>query len=141
MKLNITRVLKDELARLGDPLPAWIDTFLFVINQFIDNVGKCLKGQVTFADNISCKIMKVTLQHNVEYIVNPSSVGKNVTSILGVIPVLMLNSTAAQATDVNRNVVTGFGSNLKSNNNIGIVAQFSEGGTTSAMVTFIILFG
>lgn len=140
MKLQITRILKDELARLGEPLPIWIDTFLYTINQFIDQVGKTLKGQITFADNVLCKVVTITLVHNTEYVVSPTLAGKSGLTVLGVIPVIAQKSTAS-ASSASRNVITGWGTNLLSNGNLGIVAQFSAGGITQAAVTFIILFG
>lgn len=139
MKLQITRVLKDELARTGEDLPKWLDPFLYVINQFIDQVGKCLKGQVTFADNIFSNRITVKLTHNTEYIVNPGLAGKTTSQILGVWPILA-NKSSGTASSADVNVITGFGVNLKQNGQIGIVAQFSQGTGISADVTFLVLF-
>jgi hypothetical protein len=111
------------------------------MNRFIDQVGLCLKNNVSFGDNHAGKVMTITLTHNTEYIVNPALANqKNAPNILGAFPVIAQKSSASSSL-VDRNVVTGFGVNLKSNGTLGIVAQFSQGAGTSASVTFIILFG
>lgn len=140
MKLQITRILKDELAKGGDKLPSWIDVLLQVLNSFIDQVGKCLKGQITFTDNILCKILTEKLTHNVEYQVSSAIQGKTGLRVIGVFPINAQGSSVSSALP-DANMITGFGVNLKTNGNLGIVAKFSQGEGVSANVTFIIIYG
>lgn len=141
MKLQLTQILKDELAKSDDKLPSWIDTFLYVINTAINQISTAFKNNITFADNMNSKVVTVKLTHNVEYSVSPILPGqKQAGTIIGAWPILATGSSVAN-TKVDRNVITGFGVNLKSDGSLGIVAQFSQGEKTSANVTFIIQFG
>lgn len=141
MILQLTQILKDELAQSGEKLPGWIDEFLAVINSTINQISSIFSNGITFKDNMNAKVMTVKLTHNVEYTVSPVIPGqKTAGALIGAWPILVTKSSAPN-TKVDRNMITGFGVNQKSDGSLGIVAQFSQGANTSGNVTFILQFG
>ena len=80
MKLSqIKTVSKDSLSKAGE-LPKWIDALLQPLNQFIENVGQALQGQLTFKDNFLCKVTSERLAHGAETEVNPYTSAKQKTN-------------------------------------------------------------
>jgi len=86
MKLGlIKRVSKEDLAAKGE-LPGWIDTFLDVLNDFIEKVTKALNGNLNFADNFLCKEHVQDFASGTAYTINPSIDGRNKLRVYGVLP-------------------------------------------------------
>lgn len=129
MKLGIVkRILKDDLAKTGD-IPAWIDTFLQPLNDFIEKVGLALQNRLTFADNFLCKPITQTFTSGAEYQLNPAlKSGPNVFKVIGVI--LM---------DSGGGTVDKFRWNRKSSGSIGVTITFSD--VTSAVCTVYVFLG
>lgn len=135
MKIPVIRkVLKDDLARAGGEIPAWMDGFLYTLNQFIETVGSALQGRLTFADNVASKRITLTFEHAVSQDVAIDA-GQTIS---GVIPVLCTNSTDTTA---NANIVSGVKVTLKGNGVVGIQVNFAGGAGVKATVTLLILYG
>lgn len=123
MKIGVIKtIIKEELTRFGD-VPKWMDAFLFPINQFINQVGTALKGNLTFDDNFLCKSKTIKFTSGVELEINPDS-------NLKVRGVLLLNFEGKN--------VDKFSWRDKQNNQIGVTITFDGGG--SALCEILILF-
>lgn len=123
MKIGVIKtIIKEELARLGD-LPKWMDAFLFPINQFINQVGTALKGNLTFDDNFLCKIKSLKFTSGTESEINPDSNSK-------VRGVLLLSFEGKN--------IDKFSWREKQNGQIGVTVTFDGGGT--AICELLILF-
>lgn len=136
MKIPVIRkVLKDDLARAGGDLPAWMDGFLYTLNQFIETVGSALQGRLTFADNVASKAVTLTFTHGVSQDVAVDQSQK----VTGVLPVLVTQSTdTATAT---ANIISGIRVTLKGNGVISIMVNFAGGAGVKASVSLLILYG
>jgi hypothetical protein len=122
MKLSVVRrILREDLP---GQLPQWIEPFLTTLNQFIDEVTLALRGNLTFEDNFSAKLIQIRLTHAVETEINPLTPKKRVRGILPV--------------DTGGQTLTGWSVRRKENGNIGVTVLFST--TTSADVQLYILF-
>lgn len=136
MKIPVIRkVLKDDLARAGGEIPAWLDGFLYTLNQFIETVGSALQGRLTFADNVASKAVTLTFTHGVSQDVAVDQSQK----VTGVLPVLVTQSTdTATAT---ANIISGIRVTLKGNGVISIMVNFAGGAGVKASVSLLILYG
>lgn len=130
----IKRFDRQDLVSKGD-LPAWMDSFLVTLNSFIDPVARALQGRLTFADNFYCKVTIQTFTHATELLVSvPPSM-----RVIGAIPLLAVKST--DSTPSTKNVISGFGLDLKGNGQLGVIINFAGGSGIKSDVTLIILFG
>lgn len=135
MKLPIIkRIDRQDLAGGGD-LPKWIDMFLGVMNAFIDPVARALQNRLTFADNFYCKVMTLTMKHATEQRVTVPIQAR----VIGAIPILAIKSTDTAA--ATKNVISGFGLNIKGDGSLGVIVNFAGGAGIQADVTLIILLG
>lgn len=132
MKLGtIKRISREDLAKAGGELPKWIDAMLDPLNQAIEKFGIALGGQLTFADNVLCKKVKIKFTHGVEQLVNPFPTGVRQLTVEGVLPI----STGDKTLDKFKWV-------SKTDGSIGVTFQFDGGtSTTEATCTLIILLG
>jgi hypothetical protein len=134
MKVSlIRRILREDL-NTKEALPDWVDSLLKYVNQNMEVLGKALQGNITFADNYSCKITTLTFTHNTEIIVGVDTTRK----VVGLIPVLSTSSSDSSTTSAN--VITGYRITPKGNGTAGVTINFQGAGSVSASVTVIILY-
>jgi hypothetical protein len=128
---KISRISKDDLARSGEALPKWIESFLNPLNDFIEKCGSALQSNLTFDDNFLCKRITQDLTHNVALELNPYPSQRKNLRVTGVIPV----SGGGLAIDKFKWV-------QKENGNISVSVSF-DGGTSStkARCSLIVLLG
>lgn len=129
MKLDVIKTIRiDDLKNAGGDVPAWMDTLLFQLNAFIEGVGRAIQGNLTFTDNMLCRVKQYTFTHGVELVINPQS---NNIKVLGMIPV-----------DGGGQVIDTYGFTRKTNGNIGVTLSFSGGtSSTTSVCTILILLG
>lgn len=73
MKLEtIKTIVKEELAKY-EKLPGWMDPFLQTLNQFMNNVGTAVNGNLDFKNNFRCTVKTLELNHGVEQEINPQN--------------------------------------------------------------------
>lgn len=132
MKLGtIKRISREDLAKSGEALPKWIDTFLDPLNQAIEKFALALGGGLTFDDNVSCRRVKLKFTHGVEQLVNPFPAGVRQLSVVGVFPI----GAGEQGIDKFKWVT-------KTDGSIGVTFSFDGGSsTTEATCSIIILLG
>jgi hypothetical protein len=124
MKLStVRRILKENL---GGDLPAWLDKFLEPLNQFIEQSFVAINGNLTFADNMLCKVTTQELTHDTVKEVNPGSK-------LKVQGVLFISAEGE--------MLTGTKWVPNSDGNVAVTVQFGAGAGTKADVKLIFLFG
>jgi hypothetical protein len=116
MKFQPERILKDDLARAGE-VPAWIDTLLGVLNNFIDSLGSGLQRGLSFSDNFYGTEITLTMTHGIAYKYSLPS-GKSCKGIAVV--------------DASNQIVSGYGFTRNSDGSISITVNFAAGGSTSA---------
>ena len=117
MKLGIIKtIIREDLARI-EKLPAWVDSFLQTLNQFISNVGTAINGNLDFRNNFLCKVKTMSLTHGVEQEVNPEN------PKLRVIGVACFNA--------NGKIVDKFGWRFLNNGNIGVTIYFDSSATSN----------
>jgi hypothetical protein len=127
MKLGvINRITRESLGNAD--LPKWMDPFLTSLNQFIEQVGKALLGNLTFEDNFLCKVVVQEFTNGVAAEVNPKRSTTDTLRAIGVIPIYAAGET-----------IDKFGWSRKDNGNIEVVCNFGTGPT--AKCTMIILLG
>ncbi len=128
MKIDLVKTIRiDDLKNAGGEIPAWVDPLLSQLNSFIENVGKALQQNLTFQDNVLCKVNTQTLTHGMELEINPNTKIK----VFGVIPI-----------DSSGTPIDQFGWTRKANGNIGVTAYFNAGTvTTTVKCTTLILLG
>ncbi len=131
MKVQLKRVLKENLARSKEAIPDWVDEVLKVYNSNFEQVGLALSNRLTFAENFNCTEVVREITHAVETEINPLA-GK--AGNLRVIGVVLVSSEGL--------VVDGFGWASKSNGNILVTVSF-DGGTSATVADcrFEILLG
>lgn len=128
MKLDVIKTIRiDDLKNAGGEIPPWMEPFLYQLNSFIESVGRAVQGNLSFADNMLCKLKTYTFTHAVELEINPDSRVR----VLGVVPI-----------DTSGLTITKFGWTRKTNGNIGVTFSF-DGGTaqTTSSCTILILLG
>ena len=123
MKLGLIRRISKE--DLGADAPAWADSLLEPLNQFISQVGLALQNRLDFENNFSANVLEKKLTSGVELEINPNA---DRLRVKGVIP---LSAEGA--------VITKFGWNYKASGNIGVNITFDAGGVKT--VRLLILFG
>lgn len=116
MKLAIIKTIgKESLAKTGEKLPQWLDLLLIPLNQFIQNVGSALKGNLDFENNFRCVTKSVKLTHGVQMEINP-----NPTSVrLRVSGVACFNAGGL--------IIESFGWKFLDSGNIGVTINFASG--------------
>lgn len=126
MKLGIIKTINlEEISKASkEPLPEWVKPMLESINQFIEQAGKALQGNLTFQDNFLSRQKKLTFSDSVEKVLNPEA-GPNLR-VMGVIP---LSSEL---------FVDGFAWSHKSDGSIGVTFNFT-GGTDAVCEVLILL--
>ena len=135
MKLPIVKRLdKQDLSGKGD-IPAWVDTLLANINQFIEPVAKALTNRLSFQDNFLCQVKTYTLTHNVELSVAVPKTGR----VIGMFPILAQKSSDASATT--QNIITGFRAVPKDVGVLGVTVQFAGGAGVKSDVSIVVLLG
>lgn len=128
MKLDVIKTIKiDDLKNAGGEIPPWMDTLLSQLNSFIENVGRAVQGNITFSDNVLCRIKSYSFTHGTELEINPQS---NNIRVLGAIPL-----------DANGQTIDQFGFTRKANGNIGVTVSFGAGSGTKSTCTILILLG
>lgn len=87
MKIGvIKKIVKDDLGAGGQQLPGWLDPFLSVLNNFIDQVVSAIQGRLTFEDNLLCKkVSGLSLTHATPLTINPQREVTGRNRILGLI--------------------------------------------------------
>jgi hypothetical protein len=123
---TITRILKEDLAKGGAEVPAWVDSLIGPLNQFITGATQALRNNLTFRDNFDCKELTVKVTHGVEILVNPQSNRK----VRGMLPL-----------DASGEIIDKHGFSRKSDGQIGVTFYFDGGSSsTKVNVTFVLLF-
>jgi hypothetical protein len=123
MKLSlIRRILKEDLARQGE-VPAWVDSLLNPLNDFINQVAIAFENNLTIKDNVLSKTLSLTFTSGTELEVNPQSSFK----VFGIL-----------VPDASGKVVSGYGiTSRKTNGNIGITINFASGGSSTCSVVLL----
>lgn len=121
----IKTIVREELAKFGD-LPKFVDPMLQTLNQFINQVGTALKGNLTFEDNFFCRQKVVTLTSGVAQEINPDP-----SKRFKVIGVICLDSGGLGVDKFNWVQV--------SNGNVQVTINFNSG--TSAQCRIVIFLG
>lgn len=115
MKLGIIKIIGKEALSKYEKLPGWIDPFLQILNQFIQNVGSALNGNLDFENNFRCKVKTITLSHGVEQEVNPSP------------STARLRVSGVACFHANGLIIDKFGWRFLDNGNIGVTIYFASG--------------
>jgi len=125
MKINaLSRISAEEIKTRKDA-PSWINLLLDPINQFLENVTKALKNNLTFADNFASTQSTVRIQHNVEILVTPQTLKRVITC--------MVLEAEGQRID-------SFGWRRDNSGNIGVTIGYVGGSSTSVYsVTLLFL--
>lgn len=120
MKISVLkRIAKDDLAAAGE-IPKWLDALLLPLNQFIENVGRAVQGQLTLTDNFARKIVSQSFTSGVTYEINPLA-GSSITGrTVAIIPGYLGGKT-----------LTGLQWDFKSSGNINVTLTFAGGGTAT----------
>lgn len=135
MKLpSFNSLNEDEFANKGD-LPSWFRPLLQFINNFIYPVSTALTSNLTFQDNFLCKIVTLQLTSQVDTKISVDSRYK----VIGGFPVLSTGSN--DSTAATQNTIAGFRVTPLGNGQANIMADFSTGGSSTATITFILLYG
>lgn len=114
MKLPLIKQISKEDLQSKD-LPAWLDQFLTILNQFITPVTQALQGKLTLSDNFQGIQVETTFASGVALPVNPQA-GR--LRAIGVVPLYAGGA-----------IVTGFGWVYNSDGTLGITFNFSGGGS------------
>ncbi len=86
MKFNVSRLLETAKylpTKVGQEIP----DFFNYMADFVENTVRCLRGGLTFADNIACDVRTVSLTHGATQVVN------SVKPVVGVIPLRVISTT------------------------------------------------
>lgn len=134
MKLPVIKRLDKQDITSGGDYPSWMDGFLGALNAFIDPVVNALSGRLTFADNFLCTVSTQTYTHATELVISVPANRK----VIGALPILAIKSTDTSAT---KNVISGWGLDVKGNGTLGLTVNFAGGAGKAADVTFVILLG
>lgn len=127
MKIDaISTIRLDDLKNAGGDIPPWLDTLVYQLNKVFETVGRAVQGNLTFADNVLCKVKSYTFTHGTELSINPQTNIK----VLGVLPI-----------DANGQQISGFGWTRKTNGNVGVTFNFAAGAGTKSTCTVLILLG
>lgn len=118
----VRRIAKEDLAQKGE-LPAWIDSLLNPINNFLDNTISALRNGITFRDNVLCQVASQKFRHDVESEIQVNGPYK----IQGMIPVM------AEA-----DFITGFKLTRKTNGNAGVTLKLSSGDEANCTVIVLL---
>jgi hypothetical protein len=122
MKLPvIRRLLKEDLQAGGEEIPAWVDSLLSPLNQFIDFVVLGLRNNVTFKDNFLGSQLTAKFTNKKELKVNPGTNQK-------VSGVIVLN--------VSGYVLKGFGWRPKSDGTLGVYLDVTDMAGTAPALAF-----
>ena len=122
---SVRKIFKEDIAKTGD-VPAWINSLLDPINQFLDTITLALRNNLDLANNFAGKLIQTKFTHDVTLDVNPGTNGK----IIGVIPL----SGGQQA-------ITSFKWVRNDNGTIGVTFGFTAGGTTADTCTLFVFYG
>ena len=124
MKIGvISKVRKEDLAKGGEKLPAWLNSFLSPVNQFIDQVGLALKGRLTIEENIAAKYIDQKMTSGI--LLTLSTNDRRV--VKGVWPVYAEGKQ-----------ITGWQFDYRDTGRIDFTITFNGGGTTD--VRLLVLF-
>lgn len=131
MKIGvIRRILKEDLAKADNSLPAWLDAMLYPLNQFITVVSQALSNNLTLKDNFFGRETTQAFTHGVELQIDPQVK----TKVKGIFIQSIDASSADTAT-----LISSWGWVTKSNGKIGITFNFLNGtSATKQNVTFFI---
>jgi hypothetical protein len=123
-KLSITRFF--EISRfLATEAGKQLSDFLIFASDFFEQVLRALRNGLTFADNMNCTVLNVTLQHEVPQVIN--SGGKT--------PFLILNRTISTST-----TITGLVSYMDNNNQLVVVPTFKSAPSGDISVVLVLIF-
>lgn len=123
MKLGVVKTIqKEELSKFGE-LPGWVDPLLTALNSFIEQTGKALQGNLTFADNFLTRGKQLRFQSGAEQVLNPEAGNLRV---YGVIP---LSSELK---------VEGFGWQHRGEGKIAVTFDFTGGGQSICEILILL---
>lgn len=115
MKLSIVKsIRREDLAKSGE-VPAWVDSLLGSLNQFMEQTLTAMTGRLSVGDNISQKFVTQNFTHNVELEVNPNDKRR----VVGMVPVYSTDK-----------IVAGYRFTYKNNGNIGVTVLFDSAGSS-----------
>lgn len=125
---SIRKILMEDLKKSGDDTDKKFQVILEPLNQFIDSVSAGFQNALNLSENISGKIVTVSIVHNTALEINP---GVIVSRVQGVV---VLNPGGQ--------MITGFKWIKNPNGGTITVTLKYDGGTstTSANVTFYIFY-
>ena len=124
MKIStVRRIVKEDLVRAGE-VPAWIDSLLNPVNQFIDTVSQALRGNLSLGDNLRGKLVTIKLDHGVEKAISPSPLNSRV---LGLLPLAF-----------DEKILTQWSWRIKSDGQIGVTFYFSDSSTGNDCTFYLI---
>ncbi len=66
MKVQLKRVLQEDLARSKEDIPKWVGELLKVYNSNFEQVGLALSNRLTFSENFNCTEVVREITHAVE---------------------------------------------------------------------------
>ncbi len=128
MKLGTLRkVLKEDLAKAGDPMPKWMDPFLGPINEFIEKIGQALQNRLTFADNFYAKEIVLAFDSGKALEVNAKAAFSGNARVYGV----LLVSSSGQ-------IVSNYVWSQKDNGNISVTITFATAGSAKCELLLLL---
>ena len=124
MKIGVVKTIQEEDLKKTGEIPAWVSLLLAPLNQFIEQIGRALQGNLTFEDNFLCRVRRIKCVDNVEQLVNPQA---GTLRVYGVLPLSAGGLSIAEFKWVQ-----------KTDGTIGVTFQFT-GGTEATCELLILL--
>lgn len=121
MKLGtIKTIVKEELSKF-EKLPGWMEPFLQTLNQFMNNVGTAVNGNLDFKNNFRSTVKSLEFTSGVELKVNPEKPKLRVTGVA------CFNTGGL--------IMTKFGWRHLNDGSIGVTIHFDSGTTSTCEIT------